>query len=228
MVVTRPFKGAGPDYYSFEPSAVVVPYISAVGSGPELAYHKAKGPNTLSVLPAQGSKAGACLCEGKAIPFGQAKGSLKYTAVASDKSDVGSGTVGFGNNCAPQPRTDLLAQKNPTCDVRTYVGGQTACHHMWSLLDEDQAARSSPTPTLHPLGHAIVPLVNPGAPQEIPWPNQPLEYHQKFRFYYQPFNASYHHPLKRTTWGIASPVEYDVPKCGKGVMGCEQKARMNT
>ena len=45
---------------------------------------------------------------------------------------------------------------------------------------------------------------------------------QKFRFYYQPFNASYHTNVKRTTWGIASPVEYDVPKCAEGVMGCSQ------
>merc|ERR1711934_781846 len=26
--------------------------------------------------------------------------------------------------------------------------------------------------------------------------------------------------LKRTTWGIASPVEYDVPKCEEGMDGC--------
>ena len=58
--------------------------------------------------------------------------------------------------------------------------------------------------------------------QEIPWPDQPLEYVQKFRFYYQPYNASYHTNVKRTTWGIASPVEYDVPKCSAGVMGCSQ------
>ena len=58
--------------------------------------------------------------------------------------------------------------------------------------------------------------------QEIPWVDQPLEYVQKFRFYYQPYNASYHTNVKRTTWGIASPVEYDVPKCAEGVMGCSQ------
>ena len=26
----------------------------------------------------------------------------------------------------------------------------------------------------------------------------------------------------RDTWGIASPVEYDVPKCGEGVAGCSR------
>ena len=58
--------------------------------------------------------------------------------------------------------------------------------------------------------------------QEIPWADQPLEYVQKFRFYYQPYNASYHTDVKRTTWGIASPVEYDVPKCSAGITGCSQ------
>merc|ERR1712072_239089 len=34
--------------------------------------------------------------------------------------------------------------------------------------------------------------------------------------------ASYHTQLKRTTWGIASPVEYDVPKCAADVKGCSK------
>ena len=74
------------------------------------------------------------------------------------------------------------------------VGGQTACHHMWSLLDADQ---------------------------EIPWPDQPLEYHLKVRFWVQPYNASYHtNVAHKATWGIASPVEYDVPKCDATIPGC--------
>ena len=32
----------------------------------------------------------------------------------------------------------MLVMQNPTCDVRAYVGGQSACHHMFSLLDADQ------------------------------------------------------------------------------------------
>ena len=27
----------------------------------------------------------------------------------------------------------------------------------------------------------------------------------------------------KVTWGIASPVEYDVPKCAEGVMGCSME-----
>jgi len=88
----------------------------------------------------------------------------------------------------------MLEQKNPTCDIRTYVGGQTACHHMWSLLDADQ---------------------------EIPWPDQPLEYHLKVRFWVQPYEPKYHTPVSHhATWGIASPVEYDIPKCNATIPGC--------
>ena len=195
VVLTRPLKGKTGDYYTFDPAAsgTQLPLINAVGTGPALAYHKSKSPTRLSLLPETG---GACVCAAKKIPFGAAKGSLVYQPTAQ-KEDVGSGTVGFPNKCAPEPRTDLLAQQNPTCDVRTYLGGQSACHHMWSLLDADQP---------------------------IPWPDQPLEYHLKFRFWVQPYNASYHTNLKRTTWGIASPVEYDVPKCGAGVPGCSRAA----
>merc|ERR1719322_744624 len=195
VVVSRAMKGLSEDYYSFDPSVANLPYISAVGNSETLSYHKNKAPNMLSVLPKEGSNvAGTCLCMGKPVPFGQAKGSLVYKKT-DQPADVGAGKITFANSCAPQPRSDLLAMQNPTCDVRAYVGGQSACHHMFSLLDADQ---------------------------EIPWPDQPLEYVQKFRFYYQPYDASYHTNVKRTTGGIASPVEYDVPKCAPGVMGCSQ------
>ena len=33
------------------------------------------------------------------------------------------------NRCPEQPRGDLLAQRNPTCDIRTYKGGLQTCLH---------------------------------------------------------------------------------------------------
>ena len=161
-------------------------------AGPLLAFHKLKDPVTLSLLPIGGG--GACVCAGKPAPFGHQKGKLHYnpTNQTGEKGPVGD--VAFGNSCSPAPRTVMLEQANPTCDLRTYVGGQIACHHMWSLLDADQ---------------------------DIPWPDQPLEYHLKVRFWVQPYNASYHvNVAHKATWGIASPVEYDVPKCGPGIPGC--------
>ena len=138
VVVSRALKGISAEHYTFDPSAAALPYISAAGSGKALSYHRSKAPNALSVLPREGGGAArACLCAGKAAPFGQAKGSLVYTQTGQ-AADVGAGRITFPNSCAPQPRTDLLAMQNPTCDVRAYVGGQSACHHMFSLLDADQ------------------------------------------------------------------------------------------
>eukprot|EP00051_Salpingoeca_urceolata_P026537 m.477668 g.477668 ORF g.477668 m.477668 type:complete len:870 (+) comp20913_c0_seq1:229-2838(+) len=183
VTMTRPFKGATSAHYTFnQASDTLLHFINAIGSTPKLSYHKDKTASTIAILP---TNKPVCVCDLKPAPFGQAKGSLKY----------GDTVVGFGNKCAPQPRTDLLAQHNPTCDVRTYAGGQTACHHMWSLLDADQ---------------------------EIPWADKPLQYQMKFRFHFQNYEPASgskpasHQNVKRTTWGIASPVEYDVPQCPAG------------
>ena len=49
-------------------------------------------------------------------------------------------------------------EKNPSCDIRAYTGGQSCCHHLFTLLDKNQTT---------------------------PWQDQPLEYHHKWRIYYQ-------------------------------------------
>ena len=85
-----------------------------------------------------------------------------------------------------------------------YTGGQSACHHMFSLLDADQ---------------------------DIPWPDQPIEYTQKFRVWYQDWDPSFHTGIKYShmslgdNWDVgAGPngvgAEFDVPKCSEGVAGC--------
>ena len=93
------------------------------------------------------------MCPQAPKPFGQATGSLVYNSVANQSADTGGGAVGFGaGKCRPYPSTVLNEQKNPTCDIRHYKGGQRSCHHMWSLLDADQ---------------------------EIPWADQPIVFHHK-------------------------------------------------
>jgi hypothetical protein len=197
LVLSRPLKGDTPDYYTFDPATTAIPYINAVGSGPELAYHKLKMPTGLTLLPSTANAAGACICPKKPAPFGQATGELVYHAVANQSVDIGVGAVGFGKQkCAPFPATVLNEQRNPTCDIRYYTGGQWACHHKWSLLDADQ---------------------------EIPWVDQPLVFHHKWRLWVQPFNISYHQPVhygSDTDLVIGSPYEYTVPKCADGVPGC--------
>ena len=176
VVLTRRLTGVTSEHYTFDLRVLDIPFINAYGSSATFGYHKDKTAAKLSLLPVG---PGACLCSTKPVPFGQAEGSLNY----------GNQSIGFTNHCKKQPSSDLLHQKNPTCDLRTYVGGQTACHHLWYLLDADQ---------------------------EIPWNSTSLEYRLKFRFHFQPYDPTFHRPVVRETWGIASPVEYDVPQCPAG------------
>jgi len=204
VVLTRGLRGT----FNFDENSAEIPLITAVGTGRNFAYHKDKTATSLALVPAAGpSVGGACVCPEQPAPFGHGKGSFVYTPVAGDQGERGQATsLRFNNICAPQPRGDLLVQKNPTCDVRTYTGGQIACHHMFSLLDADQP---------------------------IPWPDKPLTYTLKFRFWYQDYDPARHttvrysHLGKGTDWSIgAGPMapgygaEYDVPKCSEGMPGC--------
>jgi len=150
-------------------------------------------------LAAACSAEARCVCPRDPTPFGQARGALLYQPT-NQSADVGAGKAAyFDRKCAAWPATNLLDQKNPTCDIRYYRGGQWACNHMWSLLDADQ---------------------------EIPWTDRPLTFHHKYRFWVQPYRAQYHARLSLgesvgSALLVGSPWEYDVPKCAKGIPGCE-------
>jgi len=185
-VLSRPLAAATPQHYGFSvEGSALLPLIAAVGGGPtfDSDHHQVATTGVLTLLPID---VPSCVCPAPLPPFGSATGSLEYIDPATNAS---LGSVGFANACAPQPRMDTLAQHNPTCDLRTYSGGQIACHHKWSLLDADQ---------------------------ETPWPDKPLVYQHKFRFWFQEYDPSLHTEVYRTTWGIGSPVEYDVPQCPDG------------
>lgn len=166
--------------------------------------------NELNISHAACTAAARCLCPLEPKPFGKASGALTYqrTAQAADVGDgradyFGTGYPGSGKMCLPSVSSSLLAQRNPTCDIRHYRGGQWACHHMWSLLDADQ---------------------------EIPWTGRPLVFRHKYRFHVQPHDPSAHTPVTLgETAGhhypnaallLGSPWEYDVPTCAEGVAGC--------
>jgi hypothetical protein len=52
VVLTRAMAGKSADYYSFVAGdEIVVPFINAVGSGPDLAHHKLKDASSLALLP---------------------------------------------------------------------------------------------------------------------------------------------------------------------------------
>lgn len=107
---SRPLKGLTKTHYSFNATNLALDLINAVGAGPDFAYHKASTATSLNLVPAQDGT--VCVCSLPAPAFGQASGKIKYLPSGE--------AVGFqANRCAPQPREDLLAQRNPTCDLRT-------------------------------------------------------------------------------------------------------------
>ena len=214
VVLSRPLKGKGADYFTFDLNTTVFHIITAVGSSAAFGFHKDKAPAKLTMLPVD---ADSCVCPEQPAAFGQATGSLVYHQTAQAE-DVGTGSVGFGKQkCARAPATILNEMRNPTCDIRHYQGGQWACHHMWSLLDADQA---------------------------IPWANEPLVFHHKYRFWVQEYDTSLHvgvgygfttQMLVSNTFflllslsfylyfsilQIGSPWEFDVPACSANVKGC--------
>ena len=79
------------------------------------------------------------------------------------QATVGGKNFREGSRCAPFPTSTLMDQGNPTCSVHTYQGGLHCCKHMQSLLDTDQ---------------------------ETPWKDQPLEYHMKFRYYFEEYTPA--------------------------------------
>ena len=87
-----------------------------------------------------------CLCsEPSAAVFGGGKGQLIYTPVPDEPGGKDSTvpgapatSLGFAKNCLPYPSGTMLLEQNPTCDLRAYTGGQSCCHHMFTLLDKDQ------------------------------------------------------------------------------------------
>lgn len=154
VVLTRALKGATKDHYSFNSTDLTLDFINAIGAGAEFAYHKSSTAASLNLWPTATGQH-VCVCMNAALPFGQVSGLIKYLPTGE--------TVGFkAGRCSPEPREDLLVNRNPTCDLRTYAGGLSTCHHGWSLLD---------------------------AEQEIPWQDTPLVYYKKFRIYFQEYNV---------------------------------------
>ena len=194
VVLTRPAKGPTPQHASFTLQNMTIPFINAIGSSDVYAHHANKTASSLSLWPggAGGEAAAACMCKLPAAPFGHASGNIKYLPTGEQ--------FGFINGCSPEPRESVLADRNPTCDVRAYAGGLQVCKHMWSLLDTHQAQ---------------------------PWPDQPLVYYQKYRFYYQSYDATRHVVASpRAVWAIGAFIgEYDVPQCKAGtpVQDCKHE-----
>lgn len=179
IILSRKLSGLTPQHHTFVYNQTTINIISAYGSSDQLSYHQEKETSSLHMLPSNNDTF-TCVCKLPAAPFGKGEGNLEYMPTGE--------IIGFPFRC--NPTESVLKAHNPTCDIRTYVGGLSTCHHKWHLLDADQ---------------------------EIPWLDQPLEYWLKFRIYYQEYNPSVHIEAFDITWTIAGATgEYDVPKCAEG------------
>ena len=151
-------------YYNFTAVSSDINTMSAIGSGAKFAYHKLKSTEILRV---QGVNAYTCVCNSGKI--GKING------------------IRFQKNCMPEPRGDLVRQKNPSCNIETYQGGQSCCHHKWVLLDANQTQ-----------------------------PPGDMSYHLKFRFYFQEYSTQ-RRMVRAYYQTEAYSGEYDVPKCEAGI-----------
>lgn len=137
VVLARKFAGATPAHYTFKPTgnSDVVEFMNAVGSSATYSFHKEMSSS--SVLLA---KVGVANCLfGEDIVFGQTKGAFIYTHDDNTTETIYSHSGG----CTNSTPTDLIPMRNPRCDVSTYVGGLSCCHHKWLLTDRAQRTRIS-------------------------------------------------------------------------------------
>ena len=132
VVLTRPLLGADASHYTFDPSLSSVDIIAAIGPSATFGYHGNTRGGAALMLVEMGAP--VCLCKSK-----QQGGSINGLPWTSDC---------FNPN--------LIEQHNPSCDIATYRGGMTCCHHQVRLLDQNQTL-----------------------------PNRIDDFYLKFRFYYE-------------------------------------------
>jgi len=128
VVITRALAGATSQHFTFDPLALSLNVIDAIGSTPTISYHKQKTTTTMQLWPS--ALAPVAVCTVPAAPFGQGSGKMRYVPTGEE--------VGFKKNRCDQQAYNILHNHNPTCDIRDYVGGLQVCHHGWTLLDAEQ------------------------------------------------------------------------------------------
>eukprot|EP00040_Diaphanoeca_grandis_P022873 m.123597 g.123597 ORF g.123597 m.123597 type:complete len:807 (-) comp29000_c0_seq2:129-2549(-) len=183
VVLTRGFVGASASQYTFVASGdgQLIPFMNAVGSSANYSFHKAMSSSSILL-----AKVGVpnCVC-GEEIVFGQTKGRFVYTHDDNTTETIAKA----GGGCTASTPSDLIPTRNPRCDVTTYVGGLSCCHHQWMLTDRNQRARIS---------------------------NNTLNFRMKVRIWYQeylpatPTTPASHQQLYRMYHSIAG--EYDTVK----------------
>ena len=121
----RALEGATPEHYSLPRLPGEVGLIVAVGSTPQLSYHKAHAVGRLGLLPTEQA---ACVCA-----------PVSRTVLAYMNQSNGFSAY----TCEDEPRSDMLRhgdgtgrdRPNQACDAATYHGGLQCCHHTYMLTD---------------------------------------------------------------------------------------------
>eukprot|EP01047_Picozoa_sp_COSAG01_P051512 COSAG01_NODE_5324_length_4334_cov_5.824321_1_plen_552_part_00 len=139
VVLSRGVRGATSAHYTFNASGdgSTLDFMDAVGAAGHSwpSFHKSMSSGTLLL-----AKLGVANClVGDAITFGQTPGKFVYH---HDDGTTESLSAGVGR-CSNSTPTDLIATRNPRCDITTYVGGLSCCHHKWLLTDREQRAKIS-------------------------------------------------------------------------------------
>ena len=241
VTLTRPITIADyeGDHFDFDVTRATLPYITAVGSGATYAYHKSHFIATLALFAED--DAPTCVCTAAPPQFGQtANGVLHYNASGTDGHDS---TVGFGKHCVGGcPRANpncsesssLIAQKNPTCDVRAYVGGLGCGHHLYYLLDKNQSHLIPAQKLSYHVSYFRLCNLFAASPAGVTQSvicsffvaacvqlRRCLRYfcclQMKVRFYFQEYQPQQHKQLWRWHWQTAIGAgEYDVRRCAAG------------
>ena len=118
VVLTRALRGDSKQHYTFDTTTLTtLPFITAIGSSQQFAYHAAHDPSVLTLTSP--SPLTTCLCADGV------KGSMCDTGGVRCRQ--------FTKNCfakwdgRPEDSgADLLWQRNPTCDSAHYGGGLQA------------------------------------------------------------------------------------------------------
>ena len=153
-------KGLTNDYYTFKLSESNIPILTAVGYKGNFAYHHLKSTNNILLKSIDKS---TCICNNGI------KGTIEGFT--------------FSKNCLPEPKGDLIQQKNPSCFVDKYQGGLSCCRHKTILLDKNQKQ-----------------------------PEHEMTYYLKFRFWFQEYkNHLSLERFYYQTEGYSG--EYDIPLC---------------
>jgi len=178
-------------------------YVQPVESPVEFVFN----PMQINTLNPDGSGTrGGPLPRASAAPAGASySGILECPCSSRRNIDVAAGTIDgspFNPRCATDPQvSDLLINKNPTCDIATYVGGMECCKDGMALLDAEQD---------------IPPHVD--------------EVYFRWRFYHERFDAAKHTSLIHLEWAVngcdsggpsgnphnCAHIEFDVPKAPAG------------